>query len=277
MNNDLKRLQQIELDITRAILEIVEKYNLRYYILGGTLLGAVRHQGFILWDDDMDIGMPRPDYEKFLSLAERELVSPYEIQTTYNNEGVYSYYYARVVDTRTKLLRKCSDETVVIPAWVDLFPLDGVPENDKDFKSWKKKCDYYLRLFSLSQFKYFYYTDSVRNEKYRALKIGFKHLFRDLKLYTLIDTKKVWKKLDMELKKNDYDASSRLINFCGYWKMKEMFPKNVYGEGKLYPFEDLMLCGPENYDFVLSQMYGDYMTPPPENQRDHHSVSIIST
>ena len=275
IDKSIKTIQNVELDILKQILRIIDKYHLRYYMLGGTLLGAVRHQGFIPWDDDIDIGMPRPDYEKFLEVAEAELSAPYDIHTALNGRGVYSYYYPRVVNTEVKLRRTKSEANVIIPAWVDVFPLDGVPETDKEFERWEKELNLCRRAFSFSQFRYFYMADRVKVKKFARLKIAAKTIFYRLNLERCIDTKKAWKRLDRVIRRYDYENSTRLFNVCGYWGKKEMFPKSVYGEGRLYPFEDLMLCGPENYDYVLTQMYGDYMTPPPEADRDHHSVELI--
>ncbi len=274
MNDSLRALQQVELGILRQFLAICERYQLRYYMLGGSLLGAVRHQGFIPWDDDIDIGMPRPDYERFLEIAEKELQEPFEIQTTLNGKGIYSYYYARVVNKTVKLLRTKSEKDTVIPAWIDVFPLDGVPEDDRELKRWWTRGERLYKIFTFSQFRYYYVTDTVKGN-HKAIKIAVKKVFYKLNLERLINTRRAWGKLDRELKKYDYETSTRLINFCGYWKMKEMFPKSVYGEGKLYPFEDLMLWGPEDADFVLTQMYGDYMTPPPDADKDHHFVEMI--
>ena len=275
MEDTLKKLQNVELGITRKILDIISRHNLTYYILGGTLLGAVRHKGFIPWDDDMDIGMPRPDYEQFLSFAEEELSPPYELHTGSNGRGLYSYYYARVVNNDVKLRRTKSETEVIIPAWVDVFPLDGVPSNRASLKIWVINCKFYYTLYKISQFQYYFAVNTVRDKKNAALKIACKKMLNFLHLEALLNTQKIWKKLDHALKQNNYMDSSFLVNFCGYWGMKEMFPKSVYGEGRLYTFDDLMLMGPVNYDFVLSQMYGDYMTPPPEDQRNHHSVSLL--
>ncbi len=275
MNDSLKELQLIEKKILEKCLEIFKKYKLRYFILGGTLLGAVRHKGFIPWDDDIDIGLPRPDYEKFLEVAQKELVFPYDIHTTKNNRGVYSYYYARVVDYTKKIKRNLAEKDVLIPVWVDVFPLDGVPDNELDFKLWKLKCNYYFKIFSLAQAEYFYKKDITTKGNFKAARTLLKRIFFSLNIQDHIDKDRAWNLLDRELKKYDYRSTKRLINFCGAWRFKEMFPKSVYGEGKLYRFEDLMLNGPENYDFVLTQMYGDYMTPPPEDQRNHHSIELI--
>lgn len=271
----IRKIQLAELNIMKQVLPIIEKYHLRYFMLGGTLLGAVRHQGFIPWDDDMDIGMPRPDYEFFLQVAERELQSPYQIHTLHNHNGEYAYYYARIEDCTIKVKRSLTARDVVIPIWLDVFPLDGVPEGEKAFQKWKRKCERYRFLFAASQFEYSFNVDKTKRKRNQAFVILTKKAIVKTQVYHLINTEWAWKCLDKALKTSDYETSERIINYCGAWKYKEMFPKSVYGKGKLYQFEDLMLMGPEDYDTVLKQMYGDYMTPPPENERNHHSIEYV--
>jgi len=275
MDNDISIIQQTELGILKHVLAICEKHGINYYMLGGTLLGAVRHQGIIPWDDDIDIGVPRPDYERLLGFLESELDEPYEIQTEMNQKGLYSYYYARVVDKTVLLRRQRSVEPVIIPAWIDLFPLDGVPKDPKVFDKWYKKCSRLYTLFMFSQFKYFYSITDVKGRRFRALKIFVKKAFYKLNLEKLINTRKAWCKLDKNLKKYDYNESDSVFNFCGAWGIKELFDKKTYGEGKIYKFEDLLLNGPEDYDTVLSQMYGDYMTPPSDADKNRHLVEIV--
>ena len=273
-NNALKLVQEHEIFILREILKIIDKYKLRYYMLGGTLLGAVRHHGFIPWDDDIDIGIPRPDYEKFVEVIGDELKDPFAIHSLQSGLCEFSYYYVRIVDTRVKVLRKKAEKDVVLPIWVDVFPLDGVPEDERERKHWLKKARQLHKEFRISQFYYYYYTTNVWKEKNGSIKSLFRRFIGKTGLYRLLNTERVWKKLDRQLKMYDYDKARRIINFCGFWGDKEMFPKSVYGEGRLYPFEDLMLIGPVDYDYVLKQMYGDYMTPPEESKRHVH-VSLV--
>ena len=274
MKDDLRTLQLIEVDILKEVLSICIKYNLRYYMLGGTLLGAVRHKGFIPWDDDIDIGMPRPDYERFLLVADQNLKEPYQLHTLQTNNSEYSYYYARIEKTDVRVKRKAAIKEVVIPAWIDIFPLDGVPNDEKERKKWIKKCFIYKRLFELSQFSYLGASSHIKKKR-PPWKTAARFCFKHLKLEKLISTSWAWNKLDQALKENDYYACDYLINFCGFWMLKEMFPKTVYGNGKLYPFENLLLNGPVDYDYVLCQMYGNYMVPPPDNQREHHYIELL--
>ncbi len=273
-NNALKLVQEHEIFILREILKIIDKYKLRYYMLGGTLLGAVRHHGFIPWDDDIDIGIPRPDYEKFVEVIGDELKDPFAIHSLQSGLCEFSYYYVRIVDTRVKVLRKKAEKDVVLPIWVDVFPLDGVPEDERERKHWLKKARQLHKEFRISQFYYYYYTTNVWKEKNGSIKTLSRRFIGKTGLYRLLNTERVWEKLDRQLKMYDYDKARRIINFCGFWGDKEMFPKSVYGEGRLYPFEDLMLIGPVDYDYVLKQMYGDYMTPPEESKRHVH-VSLV--
>lgn len=276
MNDNLRKLQLVEINILKQLLSIFEKHNITYYMLGGTLLGAIRHRGFIPWDDDMDIGLPRPDYERFLLIAEQEIKAPLQLHTLKNKNGKYAYYYARVEDTSLKVQRYMPAKTVIIPAWIDVFPLDGVPTDAKDFERWCRRFNKNKMLFGLSQFEYkFSLTSTYRTHQKAALFI--KKAIYYTKIYKLINPEWAWNRLDRTLKSVDYSSSERLINACGHWGLKEMFPKSVYGKGHLYQFEDLMLNGPEDYDYVLKQMYGDYMTPPPEDQREQHHIEIIQS
>ena len=275
MKADIKRLQEIELDILKQTLKIIEKHSLTYYMLGGTLLGAVRHNGFIPWDDDIDIGLPRPDYEKFLIFARKELNGQYRLNFIKENNSDYYYYYARIENTDTKLVRSSSLKKCEIYPWIDVFPLDAVPENSIERERWLKKCRRKQLIFNYSQFSYFgAATKRIHNKSF--LQITLRNLFYKLQLEKLISTKRAWEKLDLELKKYGYDDCDTIINFCGHWGLKEMFNKAVYGKGKEYRFEDIILMGPENYDFVLTQLYGDYMTPPADKEKNQHYVEIIN-
>ncbi len=274
MDTNLKKLHNIELDILRHTLDICNKHNLTYYMLGGTLLGAIRHKGFIPWDDDIDIGIPRPDYDRFIEFAEKELKDPYQLHTTLNMKGQYSYYYARIENKKVKLQRYATNKKLVIPAWIDVFPLDGVPNDDNEMRKWLKECKFWRKIYTLSQASFLAASDSYKKKQSFLLSFG-RTVFLKLRFDRFINTKWAWRKFDKVLRKNDYDNSNRIINYCGNWGIKEMFSKSVYGKGTLYQFEDLWLNGPDDYNFVLTQMYGDYMTPPNENDRDRHHLKII--
>lgn len=273
MENELRKLQLIELDILKQVLEICHKYHIRYYMLGGTLLGAIRHQGFIPWDDDIDIGMPRKDYELFLQVAEKELKSPYELGTLKNGKG--RYYYPRVINTSVKLLREKGLENEIINAWIDIFPLDNVPAQPDERKTWMHKIDRLKSKYCYAQFSYFIPKRPDPGKKWSLKRRCTIFLFSKLHLEKLMNPLKVWKKLDDALRSEENGQSDWIGNYMGYWGAKEIFKKEVYGNGRLYPFEDLQLMGPENYDFVLTQMYGDYMTPPAKVDMDHHMIKFV--
>ena len=216
--------------------------------------------------------MPRPDYDRFLQVADHMLRPPYRLHTIDTPDCEYCYYFARMEDVSVKLRRDRSFRTVIIPAWIDIFPLDGVPDTAAERKKWFKKAAFCNKLFRISQLNYM----ESRHKKRVPWKRTVIRLFSTLRLEKLIPTRLAWRMLDSALKTPGYNACDTLINFCGYWQLKEMFSKNVYGEGRLYPFEDLMLNGPEDADFVLRQMYGDYMQPPEDADRDHHHIQFVN-
>ena len=139
MDQTMQKLHDIEIDILKQTLAVIERHGLKYFMLGGTLLGAIRHKGFIPWDDDIDIGMPRTDYNRFIEIAGSELKNPYQIHTCMNEKGKYSYYFARIENIKIKLEKYATENKTVVPAWIDVFPLDNVPDDDNEIRKWYKK------------------------------------------------------------------------------------------------------------------------------------------
>ena len=148
--SDIKIIQDKILSILKEFINICEENNLTYYALGGTLLGAVRHQGFIPWDDDIDIGMPREDYEKFKKIASNVLPENYK----FLNEDILNYKKAFSVirDDSTKIIMNYSKEELVESLWIDIFPLDGMPSNVLKKKIHSLRYLYARMMVQLSQF-----------------------------------------------------------------------------------------------------------------------------
>lgn len=270
-NVELKRLQNIELDILKIFIKICEKFNLRYYIIGGTMLGAVRHKGFIPWDNDVDVGMPRPDYERFLNTIEGLLPEGYEF-LNYKTNYYYKRYFSKIVNKKAKLLNASYANPCEEYAWIDIFQMDGMPSGIL-----RQKLHYvYMTLF-----RFFYHASCFeelvnlnRQDRKWYLKIAIKflaitHIGRNL------DTKSIMLKIEKLLIKYSYDDSLYIVNFFGQYMFNEIIEKRIIGIYKKYKFEDLMLNGPEMYEEYLSRLYGDYMTPPSDIKKIKQNILKI--
>lgn len=239
MEKDVTRfLQCLELDMVKEFVRICTKYNLSYFMAGGTFLGAVRHKGFIPWDDDVDIGMYRHDYDKFLKIAEAELSYPYKIQT-YRNTDSHHYYFSHIVDTRFKVRRLGSLDKREEYVWIDIFPYDGLPNGVTGSL-------FYLRLL-FCRFCYhmanFDKINIARSDRAAWQKIVLKILFVIHRLCKF-DKDKWINKIDILLKSNDLLNCDRVMSFMGVKLQKEIFPRNIYDNLIDYTFEDMNLKGP---------------------------------
>ena len=270
--NHLNDTQRYIIHVLREVTRVLEELKIPYFMQGGTMLGAIRHGGFIPWDDDVDLGIPRADYDRLLKEVSARLPENLELRT-YDDETDHHYYFARIVDTRYQIRRMGSIEERLENIWVDLFPLDGMP-NGFISRQWHKMRLLMTRLkFHLSCF-----------EKVNIKRPGRPLVERIIIRIAMItrvgkwwNTRKQLDKMDRLLKKYPPEKSEYLVNFTGQtsFKFNEMFKKEVYGQGKEYPFEDMVLVGPEQYDAYLKSLYGDYMTPPREEDRNAHAAELV--
>lgn len=268
--SNLRKLQLEELKILDIFTDICEKNHLRYYLLGGTLLGAIRHTGFIPWDDDVDVCMPRKDYEVFLKIAEKELAEPYYLSCLENNPD-YRYCFARIATSAVKIKNYSANIPRVEDAWIDIIPMDGMPAGKLTLNIHKFKLMFWRGMNQIAQ-----YDELVDQKRKRGKVEGIIVKLAGWKpLRKMVDYRKCTRKIQKVLKKYAYDDTEMVINFMAAYGFQEYFPRKSFGNGKKYNFENAEYVGPEDYDTVLRQIYGEYMELPPEDQRNKHNAEII--
>lgn len=269
-DHKLSRLQQEEFKIFKEFIRICDENKLSWFICGGSFLGAVRHRGFIPWDDDIDVAMPRPDFEVFLELAPKYL--PEELYlSTYNTDEEHITLVAQIFNRNKEFILNNAEKKVQTGAWVDILVIDGAPEKGVKRKIFEVKYMYYRML---NQFAHFSEIVNLNKKRpwYENIAIRFAQITH---IEKYLDPIKIGDKFHQLLKTNLYETSAEVAIFMGAAKMNEIIPKEVYGVGTEYDFEGIKVKGPDMYDKYLSHFYGDYMTPPSENERNRHNVTVI--
>lgn len=265
---NLRQLQLMELDILKELLTLFEKNNIRYFALGGTVLGAVRHRGFIPWDVDIDLGMPREDYDRLPEVF-RQLPEHLRFRS-FDTDPAYPYYFARVEDLRITVRSDRAENDELAPAWIDLFPLDGMPSNG--FLRKLHGCHILAArmLFQISRFS----TIVDLKKKNRPLgENAMIWLIKTFRLQKLVGWKHAYRVLDRTLTSCPCAGSRFYLNGMGAYKLRETHDKKVFGDGRMYRFEDTEICGPQDFETYLTQLYGDWRTP---RDFSHHEVVEIT-
>ena len=255
---DIEEVHRILLGIAEVFQQICTKHKIPYCMLGGTMLGAVRHKGFIPWDDDMDFAVPREYYDTLIQLLDKELPPEYRALTYKNCEQI-KYPSIKIEDNRTCIDDMCLNCPLEekIGLNIDVFPLDKC-----DKQSWRMK-----RIFFLSTLQTFFFLESTSNSTTKKL---IKKLFRFL---APKDKQYIIRQLEHAML-HAGDAGD-VGNVNGRWHKKEVFKAIIYQDLADYPFESTSFRGPKDYNTYLTQMYGNYMQLPPETARQAHAVEGV--
>lgn len=260
----MNEMQSKLLDMLRWLDAYCRMHHIRYYVLGGTMLGAVRHKGFIPWDDDIDIGIPRADYERLCKMLQQSEDGKYMLETVFSEEQAYAYPFAKLYDTTTTLIENKKRE-LIRGIYIDIFPLDGIgntkEEAQKNFKKVRRKFQFYLtRTCGIRQGRAWWKNLAVR-------------LVSNL---PFIDNRKLRIDLDHLCKKYDFDQCQWIGNIFGAWGFKEVMHREIAGQPTEYPFEDLTVYGAEMFDAYLSHLYGKWQElPPVDKQVSHHDYKAV--
>ena len=266
--DNLRELQLLELDILKEVLKLFEEHRIPYFALGGTMLGAVRHKGFIPWDDDIDIGVPREHFERLSEIC-KELPDYLHFQTA-EADSRYLHYFAKVENSAIEIHSNRSLYGETEPAWIDVFPLDGMPN-----KPWLRRLHGWNILAARALFVIARFDEiaNIARENRPKSERTMMWIAKTFKLQFLLGKRATYLLLDKTLKRFPYLSSDYNINAMGAYKLKELFNKKVFGDGRLYPFEDIQIRGPQDYETYLTQLYGDWRKP---QDFEHHKVTKIT-
>lgn len=258
---DIKEMQNIELDILIYLDKICKKYNLKYFIVDGTLLGAVRHKGFIPWDDDIDVWMPRKDYEKLADVIEKDGGEYYKFYTP-QNAHKFIYPFGKLVDIRTGLVDDTSAQ-YEIGVHVDVFPYDGMPGNsEKEYRKYAKRCIF------LAEQRYPAFT-TWRQAKERQNHGKF--YFAKWALRKIVGGCNLVKIIDWYAKKYPVEGAKYISSLTSDYKYNQIMEASFCEELIELEFEGHFFKAPVGYEEYLKKLYNDYMKLPPENERIAHA------
>ncbi|NLL56399.1 MAG: LicD family protein [Clostridiales bacterium] len=267
MNNKDTILLQLQDCLYQMLVEfdsICKEHNLRYYLAYGSLLGAVRHGDFIPWDDDLDVVMPREDYDRLLKTYKEILPSHYDLHN-YNNTPNYFLSFAKIVNTDTTLVEIANkkNDYRVGGVYIDIFPLDGMGNCIRSARLRTKKATIYRIMIDST-------TDMFEDKK-RAL---WKQLI--INITRLFNTQKWQNRLARHLRKKSFNKSKYVSMSATSTKDKKIVKKEIFGEPKKIKFREHYFYAPQMIDEYLKTEYGDYMQLPPIEKRcSHHNFVYI--
>lgn len=265
-----KLLRERLIEILVEIDRVCRENKLRYFLTGGSLLGAIRHGGIIPWDDDIDVAMPREDYEKLKTISSQAFKRKFKLVTN-DIDKEYHYVYAKVYHQQTTLI-EFEDPFYVGGVFVDVFPIDGLPSHNLSryyhcykFNFWKNVSIY----TSYTSGKHIVYSKIFLKRIFQKIKyIGFNILFSKSKAIA---------KCNKIAKKYNFDKCEYVANLGGAWGKKEITARKNIESLMEHDFEGYKMFIPCGYDAFLKGLYGNYMQLPPVDKRvSHHYQYYIN-
>ena len=261
----LDKLHSVEIEMLNEFVRICEKNNLEYFLVGGTLLGAVRHAGFIPWDDDIDVGMPRSDYDKFIKIAKDELKKDFYLKSM---ETIDDYYlpFAKIMKKNTLFIEYAKnnyyEDNETKGIFIDIFPFENVRKNGLCYK-----LRYFMGYAIVDTLFFKKGITKLKDNKHKILTVLLS-----------IFTKKRLKKIFRHIVANGKNNKSKYVSVIGsgYGFRKELMERS-----NVFPTKKIIFCekeynGMNNNDAYLSSLYGDYMKLPPKDKRINHMPMKLS-
>lgn len=251
--NNLENLHKTQVEMLKTFIKVCKKLNLQYFLIGGSALGAVRHKGFIPWDDDIDIGMPREDYERFLKEGQSHLPKKLFVQSIYSEPSA-PFHFAKIRNSDTTFIESSIKHLDINHGvYLDIFPLDGMGNNKEDLENKHYKYRFLNEIY-VHITKKAKYTSTIRKLYYTILAIPY-------------NMQTIEQRIQKYATKYSYKKSKFVGNYFGMWGAKEIYEKKWFSNGKETTFENIKVTIPEDYDSYLKKMYGNYMQLPPEEKR----------
>lgn len=263
----IEEIRKIQIEGLKCIANICEKNKLNYFLTCGSLLGAVKYQGYIPWDDDIDIGLKREEYLKLIDILEKNPPNDYKVLTIYNTKDYY-YPYAKLVSTKTKVIENTKSINE-LGVYIDIFPFDYYKE---DYEEYMHKIRFF-RNMTVNRYRIKTHIEKSMNLTKNYAKIKFKNLKKII--YDFVDIISIplghnfWAKRYDKLVSKNKKGKYLTIGCRNYVKLNS----KLFDEFIEYNFENYKFKSIKNADIFLKKIYGDYMKDlPKEQQRTHHQI-----
>jgi len=267
VSTKLKKIWAVELDLYQKFAEVCDKYDIKYFAWAGTMLGAIRHKGFIPWDDDFDIGLLRGDYEKLIKIAPNEFSYPYFLQNMYSDKKYFCAYSRFRNSETTGIIVDTGSLDYNNGIYIDIFMLDGKPEDEKELKKWYERKE--RVVFMINHYESnFKYSHGIKKFLHYVIKVFVRIFFsydRLCKKYNKIVQRYNKKSNSVGLMTHSFDFIHKY--YCSKDALRQIIS---------VPFEYTTIKIPKNFDEPLKNMYGNYMEFPPISERGIWHDEIIT-
>ncbi|MBR4436506.1 MAG: LicD family protein [Spirochaetales bacterium] len=262
---ELRKVQLLELKVLKEIKRVCTKHDIKYFLTGGTLIGAVRHKGFIPWDDDIDIAMMRPDYDRFLEIAPKELGPEYELLCIQQDERIGTFFAKVVLKDSVSWNGQQPAELNMFGCVVDVVPFDRIYENKLLAKLYFYWLNFCVVLYSM---KNGYHNGTTKLKRFVARVMKFCFFW----------IPKGWLRkiiINYPYRLNKKQTNTRAYLSGRYGIPREMRSAYLFDEYTELPFEDDSFMVLKEYHAFLTELFGDYMKLPPESERHTHQVAEL--